>query len=126
MVATILISMIIIMFVSVMIVIASGFSKGLKNSKPINTDDTFSQAEVVVNFHDKIIKIKGKKYPVSSIRGLRWESGHGHGNILAAFIKTDDIENPVHIIQFIKPNDAEAFVERLSLALEKADGVGFN
>lgn len=96
-------------------------------NRSTSTEDQFTQAGVSVVYASQSISIKGKTYPVSDIRGLRWVSGKGqHGNVSEAVITVEDMKKPTYKIAFITPGEAEKFVERLSMAIAKAGGPSFD
>ena len=91
-----------------------------------NDDQMFSQAGVTVKYSEASILIKSRTYPVAAVTGIRWVSGKGqHGNISEAVITVNDMTQPTHKVSFITPAAAESFVQRLSLALQKAGGPTF-
>ncbi len=47
---------------------------GLSNRAATFDENRFSQAGVTVNFAAQTIEIKGKTFPITSVRGLRWEA----------------------------------------------------
>ena len=82
---------------------------------------SFSQQGVTVDYKAQTITIKSNTYPLSAIRGVRTESGPQRTRS-RAFIKVDDMNKPVHEIVFYGDRLAEQFLERLTIAIEKAGG----
>lgn len=85
-------------------------------------DKLFSQAGVKIDFTDKTITIKGKKYDVNAVQGVSiTDKGRG-GSIIT--INVDDFKKPVHKIG-ISAGGGAKFMQRLFTALRKADGPSF-
>lgn len=112
-------------------------ASGLSNRAATFDESRFSQAGVTVNFAAQTIEIKGKTFPITSVRGLRWEatklkrSTGSIGGDLAhsfshAYIEVDDFNKPVYKIDLAGTGAAETFISRLSLAVEKAGGAKFS
>lgn len=94
------------------------------------SDDGFSQAGVSVSYSAHRVTINGQTYGVGDVRGLSFRSGsdsvnNARANFSHAIINVNDLRNPTYKIDFIKAGDAEAFIERLSIALEQAGGPAF-
>lgn len=83
------------------------------------TKDVFTQHNVTVYLKTGVIEINGKCYPVSSVRGLKARMTTAGSE---AIISVDDLSNPLHEVGFFNRFTAEDFIEKLSLAIEKAGG----
>jgi hypothetical protein len=93
-----------------------------------STEDGFSQSGVKVTYSSGQIQIKGRTYPVSEVRGLRWDSKKKNGDICGyskAYISVSDIQKPIYTLHFRTMGAAEVFCERLELAIQKAGGPTF-
>lgn len=93
-------------------------------------DQEFKQAGVHINFTRGTIYIKGRRYEVKQVTGIRMDaltSSHKHGNSIAktVTIELDDFAKPHHKILFISKGHARKFMQRLSVALRKAGGPSF-
>lgn len=94
--------------------------------RPVITATDFRQCRVSVDFQSGTISLpRGHTYPVSHIRGLRWEDYSKSGSF-HAYIEVDDLANPTHPVSFSTWDGPEKFVGRLRTAIEKAGGVGFS
>ena len=92
----------------------------LGRMKVTNTDRSFSQAGVTVDYEAKTVTVKGKVLQPRDIKGIEWRAGMGpHGNISHALILVRDITTPRHTIEFMTPNGAQDFITRLEIALER-------
>jgi uncharacterized protein (UPF0333 family) len=120
-----LIFVVVIVVILLAVIFGSYFSRQSHSSD----ENTFSQAGVTVNYLEKTITIKKHTYAVSSVKGLRWKTGpdfNNAANVSIPYITVDDMAKPVHKISFITPGAAEVFIERVSLAIEKAGGPTFS
>ncbi|MCB1467210.1 MAG: hypothetical protein KDK08_08735 [Rhizobiaceae bacterium] len=93
--------------------------------RPVITADGFRQCGVQVDFAAGTITLpRGDSYPVSYVRGLRWEDYSTAGKY-RAYIDVDDLERPLHPVFFSTADAPEAFVARLRSTIEKAGGPRF-
>lgn len=118
------------------LLVAAGLFFYVKKSrgKPVLVDEnSFSQEGVTVNFTSGTITIQGRQFSVNQITGISVERNNARGE---KFLQTgtvniaiDDFNNPVHKVTFLGLGAftrADEFVQRLSLALRKANGPSFN
>ncbi|MCP1201046.1 hypothetical protein [Notoacmeibacter sp. MSK16QG-6] len=93
--------------------------------RPIKTPNLFSQRRVRVDYRAGTITMpRGNTYPVSSVRGLRWEDFPKSGSF-HAYVEVDDLSMPTHPVSFSVAEGPENFVGRLRTAIEKAGGPRF-
>jgi hypothetical protein len=93
--------------------------------RPITTPNSFSQRRVRVDYRAGTITMpRGNTYPVSSVRGLRWEDFPKSGNF-HAYVDVDDLNRPIHSVSFSTVDGPERFVGRQRTAIEKAGGTRF-
>lgn len=93
--------------------------------RPIKTPNSFSQQRVRVDYRAGTITMpRGNTYPVSSVRGLRWEDFPKLGSF-HAYVDVDDLSRPTHPVSFSVAEGPEDFVGRLRTAIEKAGGTRF-
>lgn len=91
-------------------------------------DHAFEQNGVCVNYDERTIRLRhGDSFPVTSIRGLRWENYASRSwRTYHAFIELDDLRRPIRPVPFSKPQMPEEFVARLRTAIERAGGPRFS
>ncbi|MEO4045013.1 hypothetical protein AAFN47_25725 [Hoeflea sp. CAU 1731] len=93
--------------------------------RPIATPGFFKQRRVTVDYRAGTITMpRGNAYPVSSVRGLRWEDFSRTGSF-HAYVEVDDLTRPTHPVSFSTADGPETFVGRLRTAIEKAGGAHF-
>lgn len=93
--------------------------------RPITTPSSFSQRRVRVDYRAGTITMpRGNTYPVSSVRGLRWEDFPKSGSF-HAYVDVDDLNRPIHSVSFSTVDGLEKFVGRLQTAIERASGPRF-
>jgi len=93
--------------------------------RPVVTPESFRQRRVSVDYRAGTITIpRGHTYPVSSVRGLRWEDFSKSGSF-HAYIDVDDLARPTHPVSFSTADGPENFIGRLRTAIEKAGGARF-
>jgi hypothetical protein len=93
--------------------------------RPIVTPGSFRQRRVRVDYCAGTITMpRGKTYPLSSVRGLRWEDFPKSGTF-HAYLEVDDLTKPTHSVSFSTATGPENFVGRLRTAIEKAGGTRF-
>ena len=94
--------------------------------RPIIMPNGFKQRRVYVDYRSGTITMpRGDTYPVSNVRGVRWEdfakSGQFH-----VYIEVDDLKRPIHPVSFSTSDASANFVGRLRTAIEKAGGARFS
>ena len=93
--------------------------------RPVVTPESFRQRRVSVDYRAGTITMpRGNTYPVSSVRGLRWEDFSMSGSF-HAYIDVDDLAKPTHPVSFSTADGPENFIGRLRTAIEKAGGTRF-
>lgn len=93
--------------------------------RPVITPNGFRQCGVHVDFRAGTIRLpRGNTYPVSRVRGLRWEDYATLGTY-RAIVEVDDLDRPIHPVGFSTPEGPETFVSRLRTAIENAGGPRF-
>lgn len=90
------------------------------------TNTGFKQCRVRIHYPTATITLpRGDAFPVSSIRGVRWEnfrrSGYFH-----AYVEIDDLKKPLHPVLFSTAAGPEAFALRLRSVVERARGSTFS
>lgn len=93
--------------------------------RPVVTPESFRQRRVRVDYCAGTITMpRGNTYPVSSVRGLRWEDFSKAGSF-HAYVDVDDLASPTHSVSFSTADGPENFIGRLRTAIEKAGGARF-
>lgn len=93
--------------------------------RPVLTSDGFRQCGVQVYFAAGTVTLpRGDSYPVSYVRGLRWEDYATAGKY-RAYIDVDDLKRPLHPVFFSTADAPEVFIARLRSAIEQAGGPRF-
>ncbi len=93
--------------------------------RPIITPSSFTQRRVRVDYRAGTITMpRGNTYPVSGIRGLRWEDFPKSGSF-HAYVEVDDLTRPTHSVSFSTATGPENFISRLRTAIERAGGTRF-
>lgn len=93
--------------------------------RPTTTPNSLSQRRVRVDYRAGTITMsKGDTYPVSSVRGLRWEDFPKSGSF-HAYVDVDDLNRPIHSVSFSTVDGPEKFVGRLRTAIERSSGPRF-
>ncbi len=93
--------------------------------RPIKTRTSFTQRRVRVDYRAGTITMpKGNTYPVSSVRGLRWEDFPKSGSF-HAYVEVHDLSSPTHPVSFSTATGPENFIGRLRTAIERAGGTRF-
>lgn len=94
--------------------------------RPIATKDGFEQRRVRVDYNRGTIRLPhGDTFPVSKVRGLRWEDISHAGRYLA-YIELEDMKRPIRPVSFSSSQRPEEFVSRLRTAIERAGGAKFS
>lgn len=94
--------------------------------RPVITSKSFRQNRVHVDFVKGTITLpRGNTYPVSRIRGLRWED-YSKSGFFHAYVEVEDLRNPVHPVVFSTTNGPEMFIRRLRTVIEQAGGIRFS
>ncbi|MGE0459642.1 MAG: hypothetical protein AB7O56_15710 [Bauldia sp.] len=93
-----------------------------RRERPRPSDDSFRQCGVEIDYRTGTITLpRGDIFPVSRVRGLRWED-YARSGTYHAIVEVDDMMRPIHPVAFSTPAGPEAFVSRLRTAIEKAGG----
>ena len=97
---------------------------GRKRAKYRDDETGFEQAGVAVDYNAQTISVKGRTFPVTAVRGVRWiKAPRGEKFVSEAIIELADMKLPRHKVTFYaNPNGAEKFSIRLAVAVERAGG----
>lgn len=93
------------------------------------SESGFTQARVTVNYEQKTIDIRGRTYPVDKVTGIKVQAfstdRHGESKSKNVVIEMDDLSKPIHKIGFLTGRQAAKFMQRICVALRKAEGPSF-
>lgn len=97
--------------------------KYISGKRIVSTDEKYSQRGVTINFIDKTISIGKHQYNVNRVTGINWK-GVGRSKMLE--IHVDDLRKPIHRVTIVgSEKSANDFMQRVCVALRKADGPSF-
>ena len=93
-----------------------------------SNDEIYKQRGVLVNYKNGTIQIKGKNYNVSQVTGISTITTYsGNRNNYHIQIEMDDMRKPIHKIAVIgSRSSADAFMQRICVAIRKAGGPDFH
>lgn len=93
--------------------------------RPVITSKSFRQNHVHVDFVKGTITLpRGNTYPVSLVRGLRWED-YSKSGFFHAYVEVEDLRHPVHPVVFSTTDGPEMFIRRLKTVVEQNGGIRF-
>ena len=102
-----------------------------RGNKFTANDNSFSQNGVTVDFTSGSLLLGARTFPVHSITGIKTDEVHRREKLLRTAtvkIEIDDLSYPVHQVTFLgfsAHDQAQAFAQRLSVAVRKAGGPSF-
>jgi hypothetical protein len=105
--------------------------RGSKQQSFIESADGFSSNGVSIDYTTGNLSIRGYQSHVAKVTAVRSEKenvsrGWSPTWNSYAYIKLDDMNNPMHKLKMVGEHTAEQFLERFKLAVGKAGGPTFS